>query len=337
MGTLERVQSDHSPEWHTRKMSEFAAAKRSVGEPSPHMAIMVHLTKGLPLSERLWRGGAYLNAYSVGTAEKMWERWTYEEAKRDPEGLAKWIRANWRGFHTRTERRCVRTPEKFIRAQIGLLDWVELCERNLIPRSQGVPAEQLYELWWQAADTVPYFGRYINIRLIEYVNRITDLPLDLQDIRAIGGWSPIRALSMFRPEEWSVLRTGSAEGVNRIAEDVLRDCREIGEMSYYTFAAMLCEYREAYEDRHQYPARTHDQELEYSYSPKFRHWDTPPQAMWEARKALFPVEALGEHAGWTGLRHGLSRILRDHGYVWSDVEYDFTATKDFANPVRRKT
>lgn len=328
------VQSDHSPQWHTERMAEFTAAKRDVGEPSPHMAIVVYLTEDLPLSERLYRGATYLNAYSVGTAEKIWEEWPYERARRDREGLSRWIADNWAGFHTRTERRTVRTPAKFTKAQMGILDWVAYSERELMRFRNEPPAAQ-YETWWTTANGIPYFGRYINIRLIEYVNRITDLPLDLQDIRSIGGWSPIRALSMFRPEDWPALKTGTAANVNRVAQDVLADLRTLGEMNYYTFAAMLCEYREAYEDRHQYPGRTHDQELEYSSSLKFMHWDTPPKAIWKARKALFPQEALGEVEGWSTIRHELSRVLRDNGYVWSDVTFDYQATTNLNQPVRR--
>lgn len=335
MSELEPVASDHDWQWHTERMASFTASKRAVGEPSPHMAIVVHLTKDQPLAERLWRGGAYLNAYSVGTAEKLWEAWPYDAARRDPEGLTRWITEHWAGFHTRTERRMVRTPAKFIRAQQGIAEWVAYCERDLIPLSRKADPRAVYEAWWETAERIPFFGRYINIRLLEYVNRITDLPLDLQDIRAIGGWSPIRALSLFRPEAWPALRTGKAGAVNRIATDVLTDLRAIGETSYYTFAAMLCEYREAYEDRHQYPGRTHDQELEYASSAKFAHWPAPPKAIWEARSALFPAEALGERSGWTGLRHDLSRVLRDHGYIWSDLEYDYGATTDLAAPARR--
>lgn len=330
---IEQVSSDHSWQWHTEHMADFTAAKREVGEPSPHMAIVVHLTDGLPIAERLYRGGTYLNAYSVGTAEKIWERWSYEEARRNPLGLTDWITENWPGFHTRTERRAVRTPAKFIRAQLGMMEWVAFCERSLLRRSE--PPAALYETWWSAANAIPFFGRYINIRLIEYVNRITELPLDLRDIRAIGGWSPIRALSLFRPGEWDVLRTGNPVEVNRVANEVLADLRSLGEMSYYTFAAMLCEYREAYEDRHQYPGRTHDQELEYAASEKFAHWETRPHAIWDARAALFPAVALGEQNGWGTIRHELSRVLRDHSYVWSDVRFDYPGTSDLAWPARR--
>lgn len=337
MSDLVPVASDRSAEWQIEKMAEFALRKREVGEPSPHMAIVVHLTEGLPIRERLWRGGAYLNAYSVGTAQKIWESWSYDAAVADPNGLAQWIRDNWAGVHTRTERRCVRSPDNFIRAQIGVADWIQFGVRHLLTQKDlYATPEWAYDAWWKVANRIPFFGRYINIRLLEYANRLMpQLGLDLYDIRAIGGWSPIRGLSLFRPEKWGELSTGQAEPVNRIANEVLSDLRQFGPMSYYTFAAMLCEYREAWEDHHQYPGRTHDQELEYASSPKFAHWDEPPDALWNARKALFPHEALGEMNGWRSIRHDLSKVLRDHGYVWSDLRYDFSATTDFAHPVER--
>lgn len=336
------VVSEYPPAWQMEKLSEFTAYKAEIGEPSPHMAIVVHLTEGLPMAERLWRGACYLNAYSVGTAEKLWEAWPYERAAAAPVEMGEWIAANWAGFHTRTERRCVRSPAKFIRAQLDLVDWVRNAEVRLATTQPFDDPRDEYDSWWAEAEKVIFFGRYINIRLLEYVNRLRPgRGLDLYDIRAIGGWSPIRALTMFRPEQSAELLTGAEEPVNRIAEDVLRELRGMSgtkALSYYVFAAMLCEYREAYEDRHQYPGRTHDQELEYSTSTKFEHWDTAPHAIWDARRAIFPAVALGELSGWGGIRHDLSRTLRDHGYNWVDTRYDWAASDGrLAEPVRRLT
>jgi hypothetical protein len=88
---------------------------------------------------------------------------------------------------------------------------------------------------------------------------------------------------------------------------------------------MLCEYREAYEDHHQYPGRTLDQELDYQDSDAATYWLAKgyPTGLWQARKELFPDVALGETQGWSGIRHDLSRWLRDRGVNWSDTLYDY--------------
>lgn len=319
------VASDHSPDWHYEKISEFTYLKGLIGEPSPHMKIVEFLTRGLPLAERMWRGGTYLNAYSVGTAEAFWEAWPLSHAREHPDEMVQWIHDNWAGFHTRTERRCVRTPAKFARCQMGLLDWTTHSFRRLLSEPEFYKNNRsAYDFWWGSASQIPFFGRYILIRFIEYANRILPLPLDLYDIRAIGGWSPLRALTLFYPHESDVLLGHDSRAQDLIANEVywrLRSMPGTATMSYYTYAAMLCEYREAYEDYHQYPGRTHDQELEYAESPKFDHWPKRPDDLWFARQSLFPHEALGEIGGWTGIRHDLSRWLRERGENWSDTRY----------------
>lgn len=342
---LTAVETSHSPEWHTQKIAEFAQRKAEIGEPSPHMKIVLHLTEGLPIKERLWMGGCYLNAYSVGTAEKIWEAWSYEDAVANPNGLAKWIRENWAGFHTRRERRCVRTPDNFIRAQIGVADWIQFGVRHLLKQpdlyrrnpNAKHPGSQAYDAWWRVANRIPFFGRYINIRLLEYANRMMpQLGLDLYDIRSIGGWSPVRALTLFKPERTIGLLSGDRQTADQAAAEVMEEVRAFyPQINSYVFAAMLCEYREAYEDGNQFPGHTHDQELAYASHPKFDHWDTPPKAIWEARSALFPKEVLGEASGWTEYRKPLDAVLKDHGYIWSDLLYDWQATTDLAKPVRR--
>ena len=92
---------------------EFIQKKLDVGEPSPHMKIVGYLSKDLPLKERFWRAGCYGVPYSIITAEVMWTEWPWERAEKDPGGLRDWIHANWKNIHTRTERRCVRSPKKF--------------------------------------------------------------------------------------------------------------------------------------------------------------------------------------------------------------------------------
>jgi hypothetical protein len=100
-------------------------------------------------------------------------------------------------------------------------------------------------------------------------------------------------------------------------------------VGHYVLAALLCEYRVAYENRGQYPGRTIDQELEYLNGPKGAYWaalyDT---ALWSAREAVVPHEALGEKQCWTGVRHDLSRWLRDNGTVWSDTIYDYQTMEE---------
>jgi hypothetical protein len=336
LSPVERNRPSHDPEWHLAKLLEFYDAKKLVGEPSPHMTIVNHLSHDLPQTERLWRIGAYLVPYSVVTANAIWSAWPsgrllLGEAPK----MAEWVRENWEGMHTRTERRMVRTAPKFIRS---LTSWWEFVESGTPQRLLEQRAD--YEAWWKAVNRVEFFGRYISIRAIEAIRRDAERhgqphpEMELQDIRSIGGDSPVRALTMFTPGWFHPLLLTDAGHADDVAEQVLQAVRDSGSMmNHYEFAAMLCEYREAYEDGHQYPGRTIDQELTYMNGKHIAYWEGKGYAMGlrSARRDLFPHEALGEVNGWTEVRPELSHLLRDWGIVWSDMRYQWTGGKDEAD------
>ena len=45
--------------------------------------------------------------------------------------------------------------------------------------------------------------------------------------------------------------------------------------------------------------------------------------IWEARTEGVPVRALGEHAGWDGIRYDLRPLMRDRRLVWDDTQHDY--------------
>lgn len=333
MPALTPVPTTHDADWHKRTLLDFQAAKAAVGEPSPHMTVVNHLSRELPLDERLWRIGCYLVPYSLVSAEAIWQHWSATDAYTDVAqsggtGLTNWLHEHWAGIHTRTERRMVRTPAKFARSLLSWLDWI----------SSGEPEHLLasgadYESWWKAVNRVDFFGRYISIRAIEAIRRDALLVghdhagMQLRDIRSMGGDSPVRALTLFMPEWAQPLVLNDPGAADEWAEQLQAELLPKSQgMNHYVFAAMLCEYREAYEDGHQYAGRTIDQELEYLQKPHAAYWEGRGLtfSLPIARTVLFPVEALGEVQGWNGVRPDLSHLLRDHGKVWSDLRYSYT-------------
>lgn len=334
--SLTPVETSHGPNWHRATMAEFQAKKAEVGEPSPHMTVVNYLSQGLPETERLWRIGCYLVPYSLVSAEAIWNAFPAPAPRAE---LEAWINQHWQGIHTRTERRAVRTPAKFTRSLASWAEYIESGEPQYLLEQQAP-----YEQWWDSVNRVEFFGRYIVIRAIEAIRRDAARnghphpEMALRDIRAMGGDSPVRALTMFYPAASADKILGSPKAADQLAQYLLEDLRDAGStMDHYVFAAMLCEYREAYEDGHQYPGRTIDQELEYQHGPHAAYWAkhfTP--ALPGARMALFPPQALGEATGsWEGVRPDLSHLLRDHGYVWSDLVYDWEASAaNLAEPVR---
>lgn len=330
----------HPPEWHFDKFVEFTKFKQQIGEPSPHLAIVGHFIKDMDDEwDQLWLLGLYAATYCLPSAQVIWEQYPFQEvAEGDPGELRLWIENNWKGIVTRTERRCVRSPEKMAQCLNSYAAWVQ-DDYPKLP-TKGKFSRENYDLVWESVSKIKYFGRYINIRFVEGLRRYFDVPARLYDIRSIGGWSPKRALCYLYQKYTPKLLLDNAEGnelTDELAMDLLRRVQKrLPKVDEYVLAAMLCEYKAAFENYKQYPGWTIDQEP-LLYDKVYDYWgqDTDRSALWKARKALFPKEVLGELNGWNGTRWELTETLRDYGYNWSDLVYDYSKTKDVAHPVRR--
>ena len=319
---------------------EFIQKKLDVGEPSPHMQIVGYLGKDKPIRERLWMAGCYAVPYSIITAEVLWTEWPLERALSEPRQLEAWIFDNWKDIHTRTERRCVRTPAKFSECLLGYCRWMHHTLPETLAELKGLGNDEGYDLLWQSVNSVKYLGRYINIRILDLYHRYCGVDHHLYDIRSIGGWSPKKMLALLYPERADVLLGPGKYGdplANELATEAMYKYIADGlKIDFYIFAAMLCEYRVAYENMRQYPGRTHDQEIEY-FRKKGQPWVDKgfEFQMFRARKALFPNECLGELNGWGGIRDELSTVMRDYHYVWSDVDYEYHQTSNLKDPMIR--
>lgn len=333
------VFSEHPAPWHHEKFIEFVEYKQMVGEPSPHMTLAGWLTENheagdLGPGERVWRAGLYGAPYSVLTSEALWLHWPWGDAFDAPaEDITKWIADHWDGFHVRTERRMVRTPKRMAECILSYRAWAMSGEPQRLRIAQSTMSDkEAYDAWYDSIiKNVKFFGRYITIRVVEFLRRYAGAKAELYDIRSIGGESPVRCLSLLYPEHSEgLLVRKSGTLAESLATDLLERVQEtLPEVGHYVLAAMLCEYREAYEDRHQYPARTIDQELQYLMGPKGDYWYPIHETrLWEARLATIPHEALGEVNGWNGIRHDLSRWLRDRGENWSDTNYRYPSMEE---------
>lgn len=330
-----------TPAWHLEKITEFTALKRLVGEPSPHLAIVGHIVRAQTRRDGLWLLGLYAATYSLPTAMAVQQQMP-RPAAGDRPAVEAWLRVHWAGIVTRTERRCVRTAPKMADCLVSCSEWLDGVYPKLVTLAGGETREN-YDLVWGEASRIRYFGRYIIIRFVEGLRRYFGVPARLYDIRSIGGWSPKRCLSYLYPDEADVLLTeGRAgdEAADRLANHLLSVMRErLPWLDEYILAAMLCEYKGAFEKRHQYPGWTIDQEP--LLVDKVRaYWCSRVDfsALWSARAVLFPPESLAEVGGWGGTRWPLAKTLRDHGYNWSDVSMDYSATEAGGNweePVER--
>lgn len=331
------IVTEHSDEWHREKFAEFVYQKSLVGEPSPHMNLVVELSRNAEPSEQLWRIGCYCVPYSAFTGEVLWSHWPRARAEAEPEALLPWLREHWEGIQIRRPRRCVRTPEKFARSLLSYLDWSggHFLEANAVLK--GAENREYYDGLWQASEKVDFFGRYISIRMLEVMRRLDFFSAQIYDIRAIGGWSPVRALCLFYPERTEHLLGGDAALADETSLELmgLLKSQRIP-VGFYELAACLCEYRVAYEDKNDYPSHQQDEELGYvtKFGPYWKAKGFEGQLL-DVRSKLYPHAALGELQGWTGVRKECGAALRVHGYNWSDLEYDYVATTDFSSPERR--
>jgi hypothetical protein len=225
---------------------------------------------------------------------------------------------------------------------VSFLDWAER-DFERLTRLQGGETKENYDTVWDSVDDIKFFGRYIAIRFIEGLRRFLGVPARLYDIRSVGGWSPKRALCYLYPEHAAALLIDDKEGnalVSKLALELLVTVQaSLPKVDEYILAAMLCEYKSAFENCHQYPGWTIDQEplLYDKVEAKWSKEALDSKALWASRAALFPPEALGEISGWNGTRWDCTKTLRHHGYNWSDKVYDFCATRDsgnWAEPIR---
>lgn len=335
---------ERSAEWHLEKFIEFTGLKQKLGEPSPHLAVVGYMSRESSLDDRLWLLGCYAATYCLPTAHVIWTTQPLAVVERGHVQFTEWILANWKGIVTRTERRCVRTPEKMTDCLLSYTKWMR-SEFPKLVKEDGETSEAFYDRVWESVHTIRYFGRYINIRLIEGLRRYCGVPAKLYDIRSIGGWSPKKCLCYLYPERAEQLLIDDVVGnelTNRLAYDLLAKVQlRLPSVDCYVLAAMLCEYKGAFEKRHQYPGWTLDQEP-LLYDKVFAYWGdaVDKQVLWDARAALFPKYALGEFNGWNGTRWDAAKVLRDEGYNWDDRVHDYNKTLShsrFSTPLRKGT
>lgn len=339
--------TEHDTEWHWWAFSDFCKLKREVSEPSPHMQMIGSLTASKNPVEKVWFSCLYTAFYNIPSALVMWQDWPWDNAYDVPNQMENWLTEHWQGITTRIERRAVRTVPNMSECLRSCVEWTYYFVPQYL-NLEDTP-ENYDRIWQETEQQLRFMGRYIIIRLLECLHRFVGLKPKLYDIRSIGGWSPKRALGLLFPEQLDLLLSSDTkENVAKVDALAFQTIDKLAneyniKMSPYVFAAMLCEYRVAYENRKQYPGWTIDQEPAHWYKIK-DYWkntrgekftENVEKQFFDARKKLFPIENLGEINGWKDTRVPPRMVLRDYSYNWCDKLYDYNATTDFGNPVKR--
>jgi len=318
-----------TPEFHRKFFPEFAFYERLGGGPDPHMQLATWYAQFV--EDAPWWYGCYVGPYVVSTGEFIHQAWpTAQSVVDDQEGFWAWVHANYKKLEMRRERRAIYGTRRFGNHMIDYAKWC----LSFNPPGTSFDAD------WAYLSTVPMNGRYGTMKLYNAMLEGGLLKHHWYDIRPAGGPTPRNALSWMRPEFDLVLNGGNSPktlaAVNQIAaeeKEWLRTEKGI-DLNWFDFEVLLCEYKQAY-DGGQYPGRAHDSELGRALKLEEKVGPELNLKLWEGRRELFPHEPLGELGNrWEG-RRGIGSFIREHGYTWSDMLYDYSATTDFANPVRR--
>lgn len=319
--------------------ANFVRYEKAVGGPDPQLPTVAAMSIGVSVEEMIWRSGCYCAGHNVPTAEVLWAEWPWPTILERPRQFGQWLERNWQGITTRLERRTVRTPANMNRFLIDYADFAVRMPQAAWMRGDIDPHEA-YELAWSDCHQVKHLGRYIAIKLLEFLERYCQAPISAPDIRPRGAHSPRGALAMFYPEYAEPLggddRPGHLDLTNVLVEETEDWLYEAGVkgVSLFDLQVALCEFKSSIIGRHYYPGRSLDEELVYQRKID-AYWNDRSGALLAARAATFPVESLGEEQGWHSERKICDRMLADHDIVWSDLVYDFHATLDFSNPARR--
>lgn len=332
---------------HWQNFADFCRLEMAIGGPDPHMKLTAEMCRidKCDWDESAWRGLCYLGVYNVPTAEKIWMNWPFARASREPQLFLPWFTEHWQGITMRRERKSARSPIKMAKYFETASQWLSaaIAKKKLgqgwISGSDHPNALGRYELAWEDMQTSIYsMGRYIGFKYLEYGIQYLQFPIELNDIRAKGGWSPRAMLAILWPDEAEMLLGGESPEEISVAEECAKKTKEIVlrdygvELSFYNLQVLLCDYKQCYVGKRQFPGRSQDSEI--MYHKKIAPYWGEKTNMWQARSNIFPEKVLGEKNGWDFVREELGKVLYNYGYMWSDLTYDYNLSKDcLARPV----
>jgi len=304
----------------------FSRSELSSGGPDHHLRTIADIARsryGGP-EERAWAVCCYAAPYNVPAGLAILDEWPLD---RPLDGIEGWLVENWRGIPIRKEKRAVRSPAKMARHIRDLRAWASGI-------GALIDAAESFEDLWSSMRGVWGAGRYTSCKLLEGVRRAGVTSVPQPDIRPNGAKYPRRALSFIHPEHAEELNATGTRTYDAFADGLARGtATAVPAPDVFTAEVLLCDWQQALRGSY-YPGRPLDSEIDQARQVS-EHFGTDLAALWDVRASLFPPEHLGEAQGWSGRRKELGATWDDHGYWWSDLELDYVATADLADPVRR--
>lgn len=328
---------------HWSNFAEFCRWEMKAGGPDPHMRLAARMAEndGADWLEQVWRGLCYLGVYNVPTAAAVWNEWPWVKARGASGKFTSWLGRHWKGgIALRRERKAVLSPVKLGRYFDSAVQWLRDKQDNglgWIGDCDLSPRER-YDTGWEDVQSIYAMGRYVANKFLEYARRYLNVNSPAYDIRSRGGWSPREGLALLWPYYAETLCGDDSPEACAVADHCASQTRtavqeQYGlDLDYYNLQVLLCDYKQCYVGRRQFPGRSQDSEIAYErkIAP---HWGRNV-AMYAARRQIFPTEVLGEVRGWNRVREELGDCLAVHGYMWSDFCYDYLRSRhNLARPV----
>jgi hypothetical protein len=326
---------------HRRFFAEFCRWELASGGPDSQLPTVAEMANspGVPEDERLWRAFCYIGVYNVPYGEVIWDHYSLETMKQDPDDLRAWLDLAYveGKITTRIERRSARRSDWMFGYLTGARRFIDREWQALKDKCASMDPELAYEVAWQKVLEVPTVGRYAAIKLIEYMRRFLGLKVSTPDIRPKDAWSPRHTLGYIFPDR-GLGNKSNTDVALAMARQSCEDAIKLLHQEYgvvidmFQLQVLLCEYRESWESRKQYPGRSLDSELGYARKAEY-DWGHRSK-IWVARQVLFPHEHLGELRGWEGTRKEVGQCLNNHRYTWTDMLYDYSTTTNMAKPMK---
>lgn len=326
---------------HWRHFAEFCRWELASGGPDPQLEMVRAMAAGSESPEEMaWRDLCYIAVYNVPFGEALWRELPWAEARdAGPAALAERVADLFARelIVTRVERRCVRRADWMTEYLLGARELAGDVGALTRAVAAAPSPRDGYEVAWTRLMAAPRIGRYVAIKLIELMRRQGLLAVETPDIRPRSAWSPRETLETLWSDHDVAARDDRPQTldlVRRLCDETVARLRTEWsvESDLFQLQVLLCEYRESWEGRKQYPGRSLDSELGYAQKAE-EAWALPSD-MWVARRALFPHRHLGELSGWDGPRKDVAVCLADLHYTWSDLMYDYQASRqDMRRPV----
>lgn len=332
---------------HMEFISEFSKWETAIGGPDVHLKNSGWLAKDTSLGSRYWMGGCYINVYNSAAAELLWMNFSWEDVLSNPDKLHNWIVEHRKGIITHRHRKCVYSAESLYEFYVDYAHWMQdvLDGKKSYTNQTYESPEVRYDMAWEDTQkSIKFLGRYSGIKLLEYFKQYCGMPIEMHDIRPVGGWSPRAMLAILYPEHAVKLFSKDTPEILALSNELGYKAREEiaatgTNLSMFELQVMLCDYKQCYLGK-QFPGKCHDSE--YAYWKKvidyFGNSYESSSRMLECRRTAYPSEGIGEIQGWDYVRKELGLTVKNYGYMWSDIKYDYMASKsDLSNPVLRST